>query len=632
VSGIFGIARPPGEQVFHHQLEPMADALKHRGPDGQAIETASAIGVGHSMLWTTPESQHEVLPRQHSESGLWITADARIDNREELLSLLGLSRLSQARGDSELIIHAYLRWGERCAEKLIGDFSFAIWNPETQSLYLARDHLGMKPLYYAEQNRALFFASSAMAIARLPEVTAAVYEPRVADFLLGEPEGLDRRCTFYRGIFRLPAGHCATYQHKQLTIKRYWNPEPLEEAQFSSDEQCYEAFSELYEQAVQARLRSAAPVASMLSGGLDSSTVSAIARDEYRRNGLDDLRTYSGVSNPGQDCSERLAVEAIIAAGGINPTLVCPGDMPAIAQSLQQSLTALEDPFDSGWDLLQAMYHSASSDGSRVILSGVDGELVMGGPEGYLGWILANGEWRTAWLEAQGFSQHYYTGSRSPLGLYAGALRSRAVPAWLRRWRRTFMEAREYRQLLADSVIDRGFAQRMGLGGRYGIYQQQRQGPFPSVQHWALYSLQLPHMQAALERYERLAAYFGMEVRHPLMDLRLVNFTLSLPLRQKVRNGWSKYLLRQLASRRLPAEVAWREGWSQIGWKFTASNLQHLAATGQLRREALATSLAGYVSRDAINAQFAGAGVGSFDDRLGLMPCLAMASWLDKQQ
>ena len=126
----------------------MADTLKHRGPDGINYFARGNVGLGHCMLQSTPESLHETLPLRDEAAGLTITADARIDNRERLITDIPVRAASgHVITDSQLILHAYIKWGEACVDHLLGDIAFAIWHERAQSLFIARDHMSCNPFY-----------------------------------------------------------------------------------------------------------------------------------------------------------------------------------------------------------------------------------------------------------------------------------------------------------------------------------------------------------------------------------------------------------------------------------------------------------------------------------------------------
>ena len=158
MSGIFGIYDQDHIQISTDQLKHMANSIMHRGPDGTNIIHKQHVGLGHSMLHTTPEALNERLPFTDSKSGLTITSDARIDNRDDLANKLGLHRINEI-PDSQLILHAYKKWGSASFSKLVGDFSIVIWNPKLQQLTCVRDYIGVKALYYHRNDTQFIFSS-----------------------------------------------------------------------------------------------------------------------------------------------------------------------------------------------------------------------------------------------------------------------------------------------------------------------------------------------------------------------------------------------------------------------------------------------------------------------------------------
>ena len=312
MSAIFGIIRRPGASVEETELAAMSSSLRHRGPDGIHYSTRGHAGLGHCMLCSTPESLRENLPFSDEISGLTITADARIDNREQLLADIPVRcRGGAIISDSQLILRAYMKWGESCVDYLLGDFAFAIWNERTQALFLARDQMGCKPLYYHCSEGLLVFASSANAVARVGQVGATVDEGRIADYLI-EMEGLDQTGTWYREISRMPPAHCVLYRGDAFRPLKYWELQPADSSHLKTDADYLEAFTEVYTEAVRSRLRCHKNPASMLSGGLDSSTVVALARDLLVAGGEPPLRVYSGISEEGSVCSETAAILSLI--------------------------------------------------------------------------------------------------------------------------------------------------------------------------------------------------------------------------------------------------------------------------------------------------------------------------------
>ena len=200
MSGIFGIIHRDGKPVAPANLERMRDAMAHRGPDGSEIRVDGEVGLGQLMLCSTLESLDETLPWKDPESGLVITADARLDNRGELKSKLPVGADSSAIPDSQLILAAYKRWGEACVDHLLGDFAFAIWDPRRKRLFCARDRMGASPFCYVEKDHYIAFASEPEALLRLPGVAGRPNENLVAHIFVPafENRGDDR--SWYRDV------------------------------------------------------------------------------------------------------------------------------------------------------------------------------------------------------------------------------------------------------------------------------------------------------------------------------------------------------------------------------------------------------------------------------------------------
>ena len=601
MSGIFGIVRQLPSKVTEAELVPMADALRHRGPDNISYNARENAGMGHCMLFSTPEALHEILPFREAVSGLTITADARIDNRKQLIADLAVHQSgSKAVTDSQLILYAYMKWGEACVEHLLGDFAFAIWNERLHSLFVARDHMGCKPFYYHCSEGQFVFSSSAMAIARVLGAKATLNEGRVADYLVEELEGIDNTCTWYNEISRMPPAHCAYYRNNRFQARRYWWLEPVDLSQLKTDEDYLAAFTEVYTDAVRCRLRCQTKPASMLSGGLDSSTMTALARDMLVAEGKSALRTYSGISDAGQTCPETQSVEAIIVQGKLTPKCFRPSDSDTYSAGLVAAMLNMEDPFDASWPLLSLMFLGTARDGGRSVLDGLDGDLSMGVPTSYIRLVMGGGDWRGAWREACGYSQHYYRGYFSASSLYLRAFRSLVTPGFLRGIKKKLGATSRYRNLMKDKLILRAFADRVKLPSRLLKYERSLSPPDVGFQAWHKHVMQVPYLTAATERYERIASYFGVEARHPLLDIRLMAFSAALPMRYKVRDGWSKYMLRLLAQERLPENVAWREGSESLSWDFTERLTQQYAIKPGFPQASLEKSLSSWVNTNKL--------------------------------
>ena len=283
MSGIMGICYPDRKSVKSDVLREMLDTLAHRGMDRSAMWCENHIGLAQRMLYTTPESLLEELPYYDRDRGLTITCDARIDNRQELVSWLGLDDLPLSKiTDSQIILAAYCKWGRDCPQKLLGVFAFAIWDERQQQLFCARDFFGIKPFYYCCSDRVFSFASEIKALFCVPEVPQQLNELRIAQYLISNLD--DKQITFYQDILRLPPAHSLTISAQGSMIQRYdsLSLEPESELKLSSIDEYAEAYQTLFKQAVSRRIRSCGTVGSMLSGGLDSSSICCTTRDLFK--------------------------------------------------------------------------------------------------------------------------------------------------------------------------------------------------------------------------------------------------------------------------------------------------------------------------------------------------------------
>jgi asparagine synthase (glutamine-hydrolysing) len=571
MSGIFGLFNTNSEPIAEGDLARMAAPLERRGPEGTGIWYDALAGLGHTLLATTPEAVHERLPLRDHASGCVITADVRLDNRPELLSALGIRDRTADIGDAEIVLRAYLAWGESCLQRLLGDFAFAIWDPRRRALFCARDHFGLRPFYYHHTLRRFFaFASEPRAILTLPQTPYRINEGRIADFLVNELEGIDKTSTFFEEVYRLPPAHSLTVTPNGLTKRRYWTLEPGPELRLPSDEAYAEAFLEVFTGAVRCRLRSAGPVGSMLSGGMDSGSVVAVARGLLAEQGRGPLLTFSAVGPDPETCVETRAIHAAMTMDGIAPHAISFTELDALMPELEELTWNLEEPFDNHMTLPRAVYLMARRAGVKVVLDGVGGDIVLA--EGtYLARLLRRGRWWKAWREA--VLQNRFWGGNYPAwqGLYHSA-RTAFVPNSVRRLAAKYRARRRVEQRVRESLIHPGFAESVQLSERLATLDSQGSPGFlcdyareraEGVLH--------PYQTVGRERYDRVASALALEPRDPFRDRRVVDLCLRLPGAQKLDGGWPKAVLRRATTHRLPDAVRWRQGKEHLGWRFTVA-------------------------------------------------------------
>jgi len=632
MSGMFGMVRLDQRLVCVDDFLPLTRTLKHRGPDGGNFWLDGSTGIGHLKNSTTPESLQEQLPWFDSASGLCITADARLDNREELRIALGIDMSTAATlPDSQYILAAYRKWQRDCVDHLLGDFAFAIWDTRARSLFMARDHMGLRPFYYYLGPQLFAFASSALAVSRVEGVPARIDEGRVADFIVGELEGINNTVSFFKHIQRLPPAHCGWLEDGRLTVHRYWQLDPTRNLQLGSDGAYTDAFEEVLSQAIAARLRSDRPVAAMLSGGADSSTVTGISRNMYQQAGLDPFTACSAVSDDESGCIESRYIRMMLNHPGLNALLLRPADIHRRWQALEDAKDHLEDPFDASNAMLHLLYLLARENGYAVVLDGVDGDMVAGITTVYVSYLIRQGDWASARQEIRQRRLNGMHGKTHWLRAHWQAFQPALTPDFIRHTKHRVLESNWNRRALFAGLLSRNFVKRTNLAERWKEYMEQSTRGFcKTLRHAHAEALAVPYLTAAIERYTRTAAYYGVEARQPFQDKRVVEFCLSLPWQQKVRNGTFKYGLRTVLERYAPAELAWRNQFDSIMWKFSEQrdlrekqdNLQTLAS----QRE----RLLGFLDPEAFRQMQNGVAVNDNSALATMSQLTTLIHWIDR--
>jgi asparagine synthase (glutamine-hydrolysing) len=569
MSAIAGIFYLDNRLLDYANLECMVDILAHRGPDGSDIWHQENIGFGHRMLWNTPESLLEKLPLINSTGELVITSDARIDNREELISMLHLDNCPNEKiTDSQLILAAYEKWGESCPEHLLGDFAFAIWDSRNQTLFCARDHFGVKPFYYYCSEQIFVFATEIKAILCLPEVPSQLNEIRVGDFLTSMFD--DTTITFYKNILRVPPAHTLTVSSTGTNLRSYWSLDPTREIRLGSDDEYAEAFREIFTEAVRCRLRSALPVGSFLSGGLDSSSIACVAEKLLSENGFAPLPTFSAVFDKVTECDERPFQNAVISQGNFEPHHFY-ADRVGPLKNIDRVLWHQDEPFFAGNLFLTCgLYDIANQRGVRVILDGFDGDSTVSHGVGYLRELALTGRWFTlineTWGEAKNFYHSFLTLLWPYIWRYSPVLKpGRRI--WQALLRRILRRHHLNKQPVWSVGLNPEFIKQIALNKR--LEEMQKAVPAHQSErekHYQILTWGL--MPYALEMIDRAAAAFAIEPRFPFWDKRLVEFCLALPPEQKLHHGWSRLVMRRAMNNILPEKVQWRVGKTMMSPNF----------------------------------------------------------------
>lgn len=628
MSGIVGLFRRNGAPVEQASLDRMVEAVRHRGPDRQGVWCAGTAGLAHAMLWTTPESLREILPRAERHSGRAITADARIDNREDLIRELGMAGPDSDITDSEIILRAYDKWGEDCPSRLIGDFAFAIWNERRQEFFCARDAMGIKCLYYFASPDLFAFGTEIKSLCALPEIPARLNELRILDYLANLFD--DREITFYRDIRRLPAASTLIVGRGSVRVTKYWTLDPKTELKLSSDAEYTEAFHACFSECVRARLRSAFPIGSALSGGLDSSAIACLARQQLEPSRP--LHTFSLIfpSLPPAllaHIDERSYIEDVLQLGGFQPHFVRADELSPLTDLAQIHHHLDEAYFEGNLYLHWAMYRAAKREGVRVFLDGLDGDTTVSHGFEYLADLVRYLRFTTLRKEGRLLSKHLgYT----PRQIIREFCIKPLCPTWVyTAWRRLHgrpADAGVLRTFLAEA-----FKTRIGYEARVKSLVVTKRSCTRSARekHWEM--MNFPLYAHALEVADKASAAFNVESRYPFFDRRLLELCLSLPAAQKLGQGWSRLILRRAMAGVLPESVQWRPSKANLSPNFYTRLLERDGPVLEDVILADSSALEPYVDTTALRRAYDAYHsnpLGRHDDSVNIFAAVNLAIWL----
>lgn len=529
MSGFAGIYDITGAPVERNVLARMLARVAYRGADAQDLWLEESVGLGCCLRRITPESSQETQPLIDAQRNCVIVFDGRIDNRAELLSLFGITpEAACTMADAALVLHAYDRWAMQCPVHLIGEFAAAIWDARRQRLFCFRDALGVAPFYYHWNGRCLVLASAIKALFEAAAIPRRINESMIAEDLLSdyrfdyrEAEG-----TYFDAVKQLRPAHSLCIERGRLTTTRYWDIKASVQHASLRDETYYEQFEALFREAVRARMRSSHPVAVALSGGIDSTLVTATA--EMLRRNLPAATALHAFTIPagGIYQEEWDAIHKLVEWYGTSLEIIPPPQEPS--SLLELFLCESETPHHVGFCNVLAFYRAIQSKGCRSMLTGFGAdELVASGEQGVLEDLLWSGHWAAL---AREIRRKAWAGRDTFAAVAAELLNDQMPPKF--RWL-----IRRMRGLHVPAWIDASFAARTGM--------QKQQPPairrFPSrCQTHTYRALTAPGIAHTLNQAGDIAAQFGIEWSYPYLDRRLVEWMFTVPMPVHRRAGYRK--------------------------------------------------------------------------------------------
>ncbi|MEP6811356.1 MAG: asparagine synthase (glutamine-hydrolyzing) [Actinomycetota bacterium] len=528
--GIAGSLDLRARRSDEEMVASMTDLLSYRGPDDAGLLVDPPVTLGHRRLSILDLSPGGHQPMAGADGRLWITFNGEIYNYKELaVELRALGHVFRSSSDTEVLLAAYERWGVKALERLNGMFAFAIWDRARKELFCARDRFGVKPFYYTTVEGRFRFASEIKALLLDPAVVRVANEARVLDFLAyGYTDHTAE--TLFDGVLQLPPGSSLLVRTglDAPEPEGWYEPRPVD----LRGEPAAKALRERLVDAVALRLRSDVPVGTTLSGGLDSSSVTAIATMLRRAEGLDPAPTYSARAIDPLIDEGRYIAPMLERTGAPNRAFT-PKEADLL-DHLDHVLWHQDEPFHSAavygnWKLSEL----ARTGGVTVILDGQGGDEALAGYEhllypGFFWTLLRRGKLRRALAEAR--RRRQLQGAPLVQSLkelvklaFPARVRAAAAPAWLR----------------------------PSAAGRL----MRPPLPGPTLLEHHLYGLMVQPLPMYNHQLDRNTMSVSLEARNPFLDYRVVECGLALRPEEHVRGGYTKWTLREAVRDLLPSEV-----------------------------------------------------------------------------
>lgn len=555
--GIAGIVSPHPSLVQQQRLQQMIATLQHRGPEGEGswINQQQTVALGHRRLCIVDLSTNAAQPLHYLH--YTIIFNGEIYNYRELKQQLAnagyrFSTLS----DTEVIPAAYDHWGKDCLQHFDGMFAFALWDNKEQSLWLARDRFGEKPLYYTATYatrgsfETLFFASEMKALFAAG-VTPVLNGSMMLNYLtLGYVQNPVKKTeTFYSNILSLPPGNYLAIQPAtgKIQMTKWYRPQ-LDTISIT-DEDAIEQFQALFTTSIRRRLRSDVAVGTSLSGGLDSASVlAAISKEITSAESVSQWKNKAFTASfPGFEKDETALSKIIAEKFEVQQYLVKP-DADDWLQQWQRLMYYQEEPLQSSSVLTQYMvYKTAKQNGVTVLLDGQGADEILGGYKKYTHWYL-----QQLLSKKQNFNKEKKLLQQNDF-LEQWSFRNYAA-AWYPEKAAQKLQAKARLMQKGESFINEDFYLRYASESTLykPVVKQLEDILFYNTFHFGLEEL--------LRYADRNSMAHSVEVRLPFLLHELVEFVFSLPSHFKIRDGFTKWILRKSMDKTLPAAINWRTG------------------------------------------------------------------------
>lgn len=556
IAAIFNLdGAPANEQDLHSMTNPVS----HRGPDGIGTWTSGPVGLASCLLKNTPEASFEKLPLVVDEGRYAVALDGRIDNRLELAGLLKIeASVLPTVPDSEIVLAAYRKWGNDCLSRVVGDFAVVIWDSALREFFCGRDPVGVRLLHYYCDGKRFIAATEVAQIKAL--VNPGLDEEALALFL--GARNLPADGTFMKGVKKLPGGCQMTVSTSGPNLEVYWNPDPSEMLVLRDAREYEEQFLALFKDSVKARLRGSAPAAVSLSGGMDSTSVIALAEHMRQSDSpeLSEIRYFSNVYSDLSEVDESEYIKATVDMYGTPGMMIESGEFDD--ESFSSSPLGLKraEPYIAPHEENhRRLFTEAQKSGARSLLTGLGGDEVFTVGYGFMVDRFRKLDLRSIRREWRYFTRRQW--------LLAGldALRS-LVPI------KSEEEGDEPAAWLSSSARSSIASVEQGSWYKERKYRSHH---LTEVEDW----IQKRGGLAGYTWTDVTAAEYGLEPSHPFMDRRIVEYLASVPPEVKFRHGYTKRVLRRAMKGILPEVVRNRRYKTNFSAVYDVKTTQSQAAS-----------------------------------------------------
>lgn len=530
-------------------VEDMYKAVEWLPHENSSILGHQQVAFAQILTYNTPESINEQLPVFLSEQQILFTAQGRIDNRVELARKLDI-KIDSTYPDGNLMLQAYIKWGKECTLHLRGDWSFAVFNFRDQELYIARDQMGYTGLYYYQDNTGFYFSSSIKTLITLPNYNKMMNELHFVRQLTLWDDTVAKQDTYFHNIFSLPAAYTLSIKNKKIVQNKYWRPEQIKLEYRKNNQDYIDEMLYFFMSAVEKRLRNNRQVASMLSGGLDSSAVSYVAADLLKQinkplTTLSHVPLFSEKLLNDEESQRRildetpLIMEVVNASGNIRPLLL-KSEKFSVLSGLTTTIQICDAPSHGAVNLywLYDIYQTTAEKKFDVLLSGEggNGSISFAGIDYLLPFKLSN------------CIRHPYQFMRTQIA-------KRIAKTYFREYlsKRKSVE-NSLEKYVSNIFLKQNVLDKYNILQDISINKKEFHGNHSSVQKIKEQFTDLYYPRSS--RGAACGQYFGFELRDPCTDVDLLEYFFSIPNEVFFDKDYNnRMLVKQMMRGKLPDSI-----------------------------------------------------------------------------